>query len=62
MICDRCGQPIQPGEEYDRYGIPGASGAGGTAVLHRELCKRQPRQTYPSASRTPVTGTRRSRR
>ena len=24
--------------------------------------KRQPRQTYPSASRTPVTGTRRSRR
>ena len=48
MMCDRCGLRILPGEKYDKRSIPGASGAGGTVILNAELCKRQPRQTYPS--------------
>ena len=48
MMCDRCGLRILPGEKYDKYSNPGASGAGATVFLHAELCKRQPRQTYPS--------------
>lgn len=48
MMCDRCGDPIRPGEETRKYSIDSASGAGATVTLHKELCKRPPSQTYPS--------------
>ncbi|MFD5682215.1 hypothetical protein [Streptomyces bacillaris] len=38
MMCDRCDQPIAPGQD-ERVPMPGASGAGVTLVLHRGGCK-----------------------
>lgn len=41
MICDRCGEPIPPGEG-ERILIHGPSSGGTTIHVHRELCH-QPR-------------------
>ncbi|MEW9514222.1 MULTISPECIES: hypothetical protein [Streptomyces] len=38
MRCDRCDQPITP-EQAERFLIDGASGGGGTAVVHRGGCE-----------------------
>ncbi|MFD0187624.1 hypothetical protein ACFVG1_09335 [Streptomyces bacillaris] len=38
MRCDRCDQPITP-EQAERFPIDGASGGGGTAVVHRDGCE-----------------------
>ncbi|MGW9249768.1 hypothetical protein [Streptomyces badius] len=46
MMCDRCDQPIPPGEE-ERVPVGGASGAGTVVVLHRELCRRSPSHAAP---------------
>ncbi len=52
MLCDRCEQPVAKGqaEELTQYG---ASGPGGTVVVHRGGCpgKPPPRQTYPESPR-----------
>lgn len=47
MLCDRCGKPIGRGEKTKTYPKDSASGAGGTATVHAELCTRPPTQTYP---------------
>lgn len=42
MMCDRCDQPLTPGETETRI-IPGASGAGGTVHIHRDgRCPEEP--------------------
>lgn len=48
MMCDRCDKPIPPGRE-ERVPVDGASGAGGTVVLHRGGCQVSPTHpvTYP---------------
>lgn len=58
-MCDRCGQPIQPGEKTETYAHSAASGPGTTGFLHTELCRKPPTQNYPSPS-IPVTGARRA--
>lgn len=47
MMCDRCGQPIRPGQKTITAPKDSASGAGGTVTLHKVLCKKPPTQTYP---------------
>ncbi len=49
MMCDRCDQPIPPGQE-ERVPVDGASGAGTTLVLHRILCRRPPSHAAPYPS------------
>ncbi len=46
MMCDRCDQPIPPGQE-ERVPGGGASGAGTVVVLHRVLCRRSPSHAAP---------------
>lgn len=48
MMCDRCGQPIWPGQKARTYAKDSASGGGGTATVHDRLCRKLPTQTYPS--------------
>ena len=48
MICDRCGDPILPGQKTRTYPVDGASGAGTSVVVHERLCRKPPTQTYPS--------------
>lgn len=38
MICARCDQRIQPGQDYETRDHFAASGAGCTIYLHKELC------------------------
>lgn len=38
MMCDRCDQPIPAGES-ETIPIHGDSGAGGTVIVHRVLCR-----------------------
>lgn len=51
MMCDRCGQPIQPGEKTTTRSKDSASGAGATVTLHERLCRKPPTQTYPAGRR-----------
>lgn len=37
VTCDRCGTPIAPGAE-ERVTVHGASGAGGTVIVHAAHC------------------------
>ncbi|MFF2226303.1 hypothetical protein ACFVV7_23645 [Streptomyces globisporus] len=46
MMCDRCDQPIKPGQE-ERVPVGGASGAGTVVILHRQLCRRSPSHAAP---------------
>lgn len=48
MMCDRCGQPIQPGEKTITRDVQTNSGPGMTVRLHERLCERPPTRTYPS--------------
>ncbi|EKX61220.1 hypothetical protein PV377_21415 [Streptomyces ipomoeae] len=48
MICVRCQQPIQDGEDYESHIPHVATGAAPTVYLHIGPCKRVPSQTYPS--------------
>jgi hypothetical protein len=48
MICARCDKPIESHEEALPVVIPGASGAGATIYVHKWLCPKAPRQTYPA--------------
>ncbi|MFM9602665.1 hypothetical protein [Streptomyces turgidiscabies] len=50
MMCDRCGQPIRRGQKSLTVPKDSASGAGGVATLHKELCRKPPTQTYPARS------------
>ncbi|MGW3024846.1 hypothetical protein [Streptomyces sp. NPDC001221] len=51
MICARCDKPIKPGEKYIKEIKDGASLGGAEIYLHKTLCKRAPRQTYPTRRR-----------
>ncbi|WP_254812082.1 hypothetical protein [Streptomyces cavourensis] len=52
MVGDRCGEVIPPGQ-VEEVVVDGASGAGGTVVLHRLPC-RVPTRVRPAAH--PVEG------
>lgn len=47
MMCDRCGNPIQPGEKSKTYPVDSASAAAPPVTVHAKLCKKPPTQTYP---------------
>lgn len=47
MTCDRCHNPIRPGEAHDTHIPDNASGAAPTIYMHRRKCKPVPRQTVP---------------
>lgn len=49
MMCDCCDEPIAPGQGKE-VPVDGASGAGGTVVLHRDGCQPPPSQParYPT--------------
>lgn len=47
MTCDRCHEPIRPGEAHDTFIPDNASGAAPTTYLHRRKCRPVPRQTMP---------------
>lgn len=47
MTCDRCHEPIRPGEAYDTEIPHSASGAAPSVRLHRDPCKPVVRQTTP---------------
>lgn len=50
MICGRCEKPI--GDEPFEKHIPAApTGSAPAVYLHKKLCKRAPRQTYPGRAR-----------
>lgn len=38
MICQRCGEQIQPDEPYDQLDNPGESRGGCTIYLHKAPC------------------------
>lgn len=40
MICDRCGQPIRPGQKYDVIVPDSMSGARPNVHVHRSWCER----------------------
>ncbi|MFE0329089.1 hypothetical protein ACFW08_20350 [Streptomyces sp. NPDC058960] len=48
MICARCDKPIRDGEEYDKVINDGATAVGSDTFLHKQLCEKSPRQTYPA--------------
>lgn len=48
MMCDRCGQPIRPGQKTVTVPKDSASGGGADVILHERLCTKPPTQTYPS--------------
>lgn len=41
MMCDRCDEPLAPGEVETRI-IAGASGSGGTVRIHKGGCRTEP--------------------
>lgn len=47
MICERCDQPIRPGEGYTKEFNPGASAGGSDYYLHKEFCARPPEVERP---------------
>ncbi|MFI2432003.1 hypothetical protein [Streptomyces sp. NPDC018693] len=42
--CERCGQRIEPGQEYDEYVPESGTGFPPTVYTHREPCERPPRR------------------
>ena len=46
-ICARCDETIEDGEEFTEVINHSGSGAAPNDFLHKELCKKTPRQTYP---------------
>jgi hypothetical protein len=47
MMCDRCSQPIRPGQSYDKWTPDVGSGAAATVTLHRGGCRPTQRQRAP---------------
>jgi hypothetical protein len=47
VICDRCCQPIWPGEDHERIPVYSASGAAPDTIRHKRPCKAATRQTAP---------------
>ncbi|NUS86365.1 MAG: hypothetical protein HOY75_27490 [Streptomyces sp.] len=47
MTCERCHQPIKPGESYDSHIPHSGNGAAPTVHFHKHACKRVPRQVVP---------------
>lgn len=45
MTCDRCHEPIRPGEARDSFTPEAASGVVPTVYMHRRNCRPVPRQT-----------------
>jgi hypothetical protein len=50
MFCDRCSQPIRPGEPYDRIPVDSPSAAVPDVIRHREPCTLPPHQTRGPAT------------
>lgn len=48
MICERCGDPIEPGEAYETVDIPRPTGAGVTVLLHKKPCVKALFQSAPA--------------
>jgi hypothetical protein len=52
MTCARCDQPFGPDEKRVPVDHHSPSAAGTTVYVHAFLCKRAPRQTYPTRRRS----------
>jgi hypothetical protein len=50
MMCDHCGQPIAPGERYERIPVDTPSGAVPDVIRHRRPCVAPPHQTTGPAA------------
>jgi hypothetical protein len=51
MLCARCDEPIRPDETPRPVDHHSPSAGGSTVYVHDYLCKRAPRQTYPTRRR-----------
>ncbi|MEU1194910.1 hypothetical protein ABZ446_01635 [Streptomyces sp. NPDC005813] len=52
MICERCDQPILPGQPSTTLPVDSASTARADVTIHAEPCQAPPHQTAPQLTRS----------